>query len=88
MRPENVLMGIRRGLGLALVLSISFCPCELSHDVLDFWAPAHGSGQASTSNLWWARDQLRGQANLKGRLIVLRYRGGSHAEEEKSGERR
>lgn len=49
--PENVLMGIRRGLGLALVLSISFCWCELSHSTLDFWAPEHGSGQGATSNL-------------------------------------
>lgn len=57
--PENVLMGIRRGLGLALVLSSSFCCCELSHSALDFWAPEHGSGQEATSNLWVDKGQLR-----------------------------
>lgn len=57
--PENVLMGIRRGLGVALVASISCCPCKLSHGALDFWAPEHGSGQGATSNLWVERDQLR-----------------------------
>lgn len=49
--PENVLMGMRRGLGLALVPSTSFWWCELSHNALDFWAPEHGSGQGTTSNL-------------------------------------
>lgn len=56
--PENVLMGIRRGLALALVLSIS-CPCELSHEALGFWALEHGSGQGATSNLRVERSQLR-----------------------------
>lgn len=55
--PENVLMGIRRGLALALVLSISSW-CELSPSTLDFWAPEHGSGQGATSNLWAERRQL------------------------------
>lgn len=49
--PEKVLMGIRRGLGLAWVVSISFCPREVSHDALDFRAPELGSGQGVTSNL-------------------------------------
>lgn len=57
--PENVLMGIRRGLSSALVLSISFCSCELSHSALDFSAPEHGSGQGATSNLWVDKGQLR-----------------------------
>lgn len=48
--PENVLMGIRRELGLAMFFSVS-CPCELSADVLDFWVREHGSGQGLTSNL-------------------------------------
>lgn len=57
--PENVLMGIRRGLGMALVLSISFFWCELSQSALDFWIPEHGSGQRTTSNLWVEKGQLR-----------------------------
>lgn len=57
--PENVLMGIRRGLGLALVLSSSFSCCELSHSALDFWTPEHGSGQGATSTLWVDKGQLR-----------------------------
>ena len=52
MMPENVLMGIRRELGLAMFLSVS-CPCELSADVLDFWVREHGSGQGPASNLHW-----------------------------------
>lgn len=51
MMPENVLMGMRRGLGLVLVLPISFCWCELSQSALDLWTPEHGSGQGATSNL-------------------------------------
>lgn len=51
MMPENVLMGMRRGLDVPWVAFISFCPCELSHDVLDFWVLEHGSGQGPTSNL-------------------------------------
>lgn len=58
MMPENVLMGIRRGLALALFLSIS-CWWELSPSTLDFWVPEHGSGQGATSNLWAERGQLR-----------------------------
>ena len=51
-------MGIRRGLGLALVPSTS-CPCEPSCDASDLWASEHGSGQGETSNLWVERGQLR-----------------------------
>lgn len=51
MIPENVLMGIRRGLDVAWVVSISFCPYELRHDILDFWVLEHGSGHGPTSNL-------------------------------------
>lgn len=47
--PENVLMGMSRGLGVALVLSASCCWWELSQSALDFWTP--GSGQGATSNL-------------------------------------
>lgn len=50
-------MGIRRGLGLALVLSTSGW-CEPSHGALDLCAPEHGSGQGATSNLWAERGQL------------------------------
>lgn len=57
--PENVLMGIRRELGLAMFFSVS-CPCELSADVLDFWVREHGSGQGLTSNLQWGETSLEG----------------------------
>lgn len=58
MMPENVLMGIRRGLGLATSFSIS-CPYELSPAILDFWAREHGSGQGPASNL------QRGETSLE-----------------------
>lgn len=59
MMPEKVLMGIRRELGLAMFFSVS-CLCELSDDILDFWAREHGSGQGPTSNLQWGESSLEG----------------------------
>lgn len=79
--PENVLMGIRRGLALALFLSIS-CWWELSPSTLDFWVLEHGSGQGATSNLWGEREASSGDpsqgSNLPGHFkgidnIPLKY---------------
>lgn len=50
MTPENVLMGIRRGLDLAVLSSLS-CPCGWNPAILDFWDREHGSGQGPASNL-------------------------------------
>lgn len=55
--PENVLMGIRRGLSLAILFSV-FCPWELRPAILDFWAREHGSGQGPASNLQWGETSL------------------------------
>lgn len=63
MMPENVLMGIRRELGLVMLFSVS-CPCELNADILDFWAREHGSGQGPASNLQWGETSLEGNQGL------------------------
>lgn len=57
MTPENVLMGIRRGLDLAVFFSAS-CPCGWNPAILDFWAREHGSGQGPASNLQWGETSL------------------------------
>lgn len=62
MMPENVLMGIRRELGLAMFFSVS-CPCELRPAILDFWAREHGSGQGPASNLQWGETSLEDNAS-------------------------